>query len=186
MVDSVLEVQNIKLPDSGGVTSSTAITLDASGVADFPNGATIAGHIIRTTYSTVYTTKVSTSGSEVASGLEITVNKTQSDSLIYLIFFATMQMDANATDGTAVLTIKNNTASTSIQAHRMRLATAYGGTTNIRIIDNRSAPLFAIDSASGTGNREYELYFSINYGTVSINGDAGYSQVLALEVLPNA
>jgi hypothetical protein len=31
MVDSVLEVQNIKLPDSGGVTSSTAITLDASG-----------------------------------------------------------------------------------------------------------------------------------------------------------
>jgi hypothetical protein len=40
MVDSVLEVQNIKLPDSGGVTSSTAITLDASGVANFPNGLT--------------------------------------------------------------------------------------------------------------------------------------------------
>lgn len=51
MVDSVLEVQNIKLPDSGGVTSSTAITLDASGNVTLAGTANNIGTVTSGTFN---------------------------------------------------------------------------------------------------------------------------------------
>jgi hypothetical protein len=51
MVDSVLEVQNIKLPDSGGVTSSTAITLDASGNVTLNGTANDLGTVTSGTFN---------------------------------------------------------------------------------------------------------------------------------------